>query len=134
MITLGMAYGTGSVMAKTIAERNDIPLTYLEHLLMALRKADLIQAIRGQKGGYILSRPPLEINLYELINALEGSIKLTDCPSGTGCCGAPESCAAYETWTKATNALREAFEKESLHDLVERHKAKMFEAAYTFSI
>ncbi len=64
-----------------IAERDGLPLAYLEHLVARLRKAGLIESRRGSRGGYMLARAPQEITMAEVVEALEGSIAPIECIS-----------------------------------------------------
>src|ERR1700716_510941 len=64
-----------------IAERDGLPLAYLEHLVARLRKAGLIDSRRGARGGYMLARPSTEITMAEVVEALEGSIAPIECIS-----------------------------------------------------
>src|ERR1700730_15083208 len=62
-----------------IAERDGLPLAYLDHLVARLRKAGLIDSRRGARGGYMLARPAGEITMAEVVEALEGSIGPIQC-------------------------------------------------------
>ena len=62
------------VKGELIAEAQDIPLQFLEHILLELKHARLIQARRGAKGGYWLARPPAEITVADVIRAVEGPL------------------------------------------------------------
>ncbi len=64
-----------------IAEHDGLPLAYLEHLVARLRKAGLVDSRRGSRGGYLLARPPSEITMAEVVEALEGSIAPIECIS-----------------------------------------------------
>lgn len=64
-----------------IAERDGMPLAYLEHLVARLRKAGLIDSRRGSRGGYLLGRPAEQITMAEVVEALEGSIAPIECIS-----------------------------------------------------
>ena len=61
--------------AKEIAERQQIPVRTLEEVLQELRKAGLIEAQRGPRGGYTLARHPREISLSQIVRALEGPVE-----------------------------------------------------------
>ena len=66
-------YGRGErVQAKEIAERQGIPLRYLEEVLQDLRRAGLVRAIRGPRGGYVLARASEEITVGDVMRALGG--------------------------------------------------------------
>jgi Rrf2 family protein len=62
------------VKGERLAEAQEIPLQFLEHILLELKHARLVQARRGAKGGYWLARPPEEITLADVIRAVEGPL------------------------------------------------------------
>jgi Rrf2 family transcriptional regulator, iron-sulfur cluster assembly transcription factor len=66
----------GPTQARDIARRQDVPLRYLEQIFQELRRANLVDAKRGPKGGYFLSRQPEEITLGDVIRAVQGPIDL----------------------------------------------------------
>jgi Rrf2 family transcriptional regulator, cysteine metabolism repressor len=71
MFTLAERYGQGSVTVKYIADEQDIPLRYLEQLLVKLRRDGLIRSIRGAHGGYLLVKEPKSTRIGEIITCLE---------------------------------------------------------------
>lgn len=134
MLALASEYGRGPIMVKEIADRQNLPATYLEQLMTLLRKANLVNATRGAKGGYVLSRPPSEITVAEVIETLEGQIELSECPSGAGCCGKPETCALRDLWEEGTQALTDVFGRVTLAKLVERQREKESAPVLMYSI
>ena len=72
----GDALGPTSV--RDIAERTGLPQPYLEQILLALKGAGLVRSKRGVGGGYVLARPPEEITLSEIVNAVDGPIVAGD--------------------------------------------------------
>ena len=56
---------------KVIASKQDIPIHFLEHILISLKKGGIIESIRGAKGGYALAKPVHEINLWDLYKSVE---------------------------------------------------------------
>jgi Rrf2 family protein len=68
------AAGDGPVKGERIAQAQDIPLKFLENILLELRHAGLVQSQRGAEGGYWLARPPEEIKLADVIRVVEGPL------------------------------------------------------------
>ena len=68
------AAGEGPTKGERIAEAQDIPLKFLENILLELRHNGLVQSQRGADGGYWLARPAAEITLAEVIRAVEGPL------------------------------------------------------------
>lgn len=73
-MALAESQGSGLMQTKDIAARQDIPLQFLEQIFNQLRKANIIQSVRGKYGGYKLARPANEITASEIIALLEGGI------------------------------------------------------------
>lgn len=134
MMALAQYQGPGPLMSRDIAEQQSLPATYLEQLMVQLRKAGLLNATRGAHGGYQLARPAAEITMAEIIEVLEGPLTLTDCPTLSGCNTVPDLCALYDIWHDAEEALMNVFRGISLADLVERQRAKASGDALTYSI
>ncbi len=124
VLALARAHGHGSTFLKDIVEREHLPGTYLEQLMVPLRKAGIVQGVRGARGGYTLSRPPAEITVLAIIEALEGPLNLAECPGGSGCCRKPEVCALQELWEEGTRSLSDLYQGISLAALLERQQAK----------
>jgi Rrf2 family protein len=124
MLALARAHGRGSVFLKDIVEREHLPGTYLEQLMGPLRKAGIVQGVRGARGGYTLSRAPAEIPVLAILEALEGPLNLAECPGGPGCCRQPGSCALQDLWAEGSRALGRVYQDLTLAELLERQQAK----------
>ena len=74
LFDLALHYGQGPVRSRDIAERQSIDENYLNQLLIQLRRAGLVQSMRGPQGGHLLARAPGDITLLEVLRALEGPI------------------------------------------------------------
>ena len=77
LLEMAQNYGNPPLNVKEIAARRNISPQYLEQLLNRLIKPGLILAVRGQKGGFVLARPPREIALVDVLEALEGPLALS---------------------------------------------------------
>lgn len=78
ILELALRFNSGQVQAKEIADRQQIPLKFLEQILIQLRNAGLVRSIRGASGGYLLARPPDEISLKDVVEAVEGELNIID--------------------------------------------------------
>ena len=78
LIDLAINSKTEQVALNSIAERNKISPQYLEQVFASLRKAGIVKSIKGSQGGYFLSRPPQEITVSSIIEALEGDYRIED--------------------------------------------------------
>ena len=87
-----------------VAERQSIPPSYLEQIFNNLRKANILSASRGPKGGFRLSRPSDEIMIGEIITAVEKRMDATQC-SGEGTCNSGSKCVAHNFWIELNDCL-----------------------------
>jgi Rrf2 family transcriptional regulator, cysteine metabolism repressor len=109
-----------------IAERDGMPLAYLEHLVARLRKAGLIDSRRGSRGGYLLGRAAEQITMAEVVEALEGSIAPIECISesadGSVVCSRESDpghvCPTKLLWTRVRFSIVRTLAETSLADLL----------------
>jgi Rrf2 family cysteine metabolism transcriptional repressor len=124
MLVLALHEGEEPVMTKEIAEKQSLPCSYLEQLMLTLRKAGLVHATRGAKGGYVLSRDPRQIILAEIVESLEGPLDIADCVDVPSCCFDPQSCALKDLFDEANEALRGVFANTTLAELADNQRSK----------
>lgn len=98
MIELAKDYGKGALQLKEVARRQGLSEKYLEHLFRFLRMGGLIRSIRGASGGFALSRPPKEISVLEVVQALEGPLDPVECVSNREICEKVDYCVTREVW------------------------------------
>ena len=124
LMDLALNGGSSPVPLKAIAQRQQISLTYLEHLVTPLIGAGIVRSVRGAKGGVALARPPKEIKLIEVIKLLEGSTAPTECINDPGVCPRSARCATRDVWSEVEDAINNVLEATTLEDLAERQKKK----------
>jgi Rrf2 family protein len=107
----------GPVKGEQLAEAQDIPLQFLEHILLDLKRAGIVRARRGAKGGYWLAKPADEVNLAEVIRAVEGPIAHVQSapPESISYRGSAEG--LQEVWIAVRASLREVLENVTLGQL-----------------
>jgi Rrf2 family protein len=109
--------GEDPVKGEKIAEAQNIPLQFLEHILLELKHARLVRARRGARGGYWLAKPPEEIPLADVIRAVEGPLaNIQDlAPEATKYPGNSERLS--EVWIAVRASLRRVLENVTVADL-----------------
>jgi Rrf2 family protein len=115
---LAAAGDSGPVKGERLAEAQDIPLQFLEHILLELKHAGIVRARRGAKGGYWLARPADDITIAEVVRAVEGPIAHVQ--------SSPPEMIEYrgnaqhlqEVWIAVRASLRQVVEQVTLADLV----------------
>jgi len=129
MIELARRGGEGNgdpVPLAEIAEHDELPLAYLEHLVARLRRAGLVTSRRGAHGGYLLARPPQEITMAEVVEALEGSIAPIECISegadGRVVCSRESDpdhvCPTKLLWTRVRAQIVSTLTQTTLYELI----------------
>ena len=110
------------VPARQIAERQQIPLRFLEQQLGALSKAGLVESFRGAGGGCRLSRSPEQITMAQIADAIEGQIFPMFClePSDHTCFQ-DSRCGLQGFWADVAGAVQEVFRKTTVADLAARY-------------
>jgi Rrf2 family protein len=73
-LDMALQNGTGPIQAKAIARRQAIPVRFLEQVLHAMKRAGIVDSLRGAHGGYILNKRPDEVSLAEIVEALDGQL------------------------------------------------------------
>jgi Rrf2 family transcriptional regulator, cysteine metabolism repressor len=118
MIDLACNYGRGPVSAREISERRGIPARFLEQLFVSLRRAGIVTAVRGARGGFELAKDPVEVTVLDIVEALEGPLASNVCDAERDvACARSSACAASSVWSRATAALRDVFGTTTLAEL-----------------
>lgn len=128
LLELGSIHSQGGMLqVGEIAKRQAIPDRYLEQMLTTLRRAGILRSIRGPKGGYQLARPPADIRISEVIDALEG--ERASPPPGER--NTPEYRVLISLADRLEQARRLVLETSTLQDLLDqRDKLAQAQAMY----
>lgn len=108
------------VPLSAIADSQDISRKYLEQLVAALRRAELIGSRKGVHGGYYLIKEPKDISLWEVFCTLEGRSPLVDCVPNPEICERAGVCTTRSIWELLEFKLQEFWESFTLQDLLVR--------------
>jgi Rrf2 family protein len=120
MLDLALHADEGPVRLGDIAERQCIAVKYLEQIIIPLKKANYISSVRGPKGGHMLAKPPEEITVGEIVELLEGGLKLTGCVRKPAVCDRSDKCVMRFVWQEATEAIRERLDAITFRELINR--------------
>lgn len=124
MMDLALHAKLDRISLMDIAERQNISFAYLEQLFGNLRKAGLVQSVRGAKGGYMLARDDKEISLADILVAADEQINLA-CGGGRSC-NDLDPCLTHNLWTNLSQEFFEFLNDKKLSDLVRtRHVQTM---------
>ncbi len=125
-----IAYNTTGlpVQVKDVAERQQIPIKYLEQIFHKLKKADFIKSERGPGGGYVLTKDPSEITVGNIIQAVQEHTDLVACVCESAADGNPcvreDQCVTRSVWKEAARQITEYFNSVTIADLCKDAKNK----------
>lgn len=133
ILALSLHSGRGPLQVKSIAQRERIPVRFLEQVMNVLKRRGLVESIRGPHGGYLLTKSPDQILLGEVLQAIEGplvSIESAESASHRKNASFPASSAGEienrvlkEVWAEANSSLETFLNSISFKDLCDRKKA-----------
>ncbi len=120
IVDLAENYGHGPLQLNVIAARQDISLKYLEQLMTILKSAGFVRSIRGAKGGYILAKPPNQIKLNDIFNALEGRVTTVECVEDKSRCLRAIDCVTRQLWVQVQDAIENVLRSMTLQELADK--------------
>lgn len=118
MVDLAQHEGQGPVPLATIAERQEISLSYLEQLFARLRRAGLVVSSRGPGGGYRLAKPIEEITIAAIVDAVDETIDTTRC-GGKENCHHDQICATHHLWENLNTKIYDYLASVTLAQVVD---------------
>ena len=118
MYEIAKAGSIGPVTIKEISEKQDVSVAYLEQILNKLRKAGIIQSVKGPGGGYMLAREPEKISIGQILKELEGPVAITSCLDPSEGCVRVDSCVTHLLWKALGDNIERFLDSMSLLDLL----------------
>ena len=117
MVDLAMNAQNNAVKLNAISERQKISLSHLEQLFSKLRRAGLVESVRGPGGGYVLGKPAGEINIAQIITAAEDRLDATQC-SGKADCHGGAPCITHHLWESLNHTIHNHLSSVTLAHLI----------------
>src|SRR3989338_6044675 len=103
ILDLALHYGNGVVTIHEIAKRADIPIKFLEQVLLDLKKGGFVESRRGKVGGYFLAKPPAKIKLGDVVKFIDGPIEPIACiERGYSGCNDLYRCVFRKVWQEVS--------------------------------
>ena len=126
MVDIALEYGKGRISVNQLAERQGVSVPYLEQLIASLKKAGLVESVRGAAGGYTLARAPEEISVGEVLRALEGTPAILECVGVDGTeCENVCSCSARPLWLKLQQKIDDVLNTTTIKDMADDYAVQL---------
>ena len=103
--------------ATELAERAKLELPTVSKVLKPLAQAGLVDGFRGSQGGYRLAKAAAEINLYEVVEAMEGRLGMTECSGEHSQCEHEPHCGIQDHWQKINDVIASALKSVSIAEM-----------------
>ena len=129
MVALAVRYGNGAILLKDVARQEGISEKYLGQIIIPLKAGGLVISQRGAHGGYSLARPPEDITVRDVVEAIEGSIapvpcvdpaagaSVGECGENPGGCERATTCVATRVWQKLRDDIVQSLSSFTLAGL-----------------
>ena len=120
MIEISLHEASSGMLQKDISVSQEIPLKFLDSIITGLRNAGLIINYAGKRSGYILSRPPDEISVYDIYRAFEPELTLVNCACPGNECTRIDICPAKDYWAGLNSMVKNQMKSSTLDQIVKR--------------
>ncbi|WP_010243094.1 RrF2 family transcriptional regulator [Acetivibrio cellulolyticus] len=130
IVDLAIHSAEGHVNLKSISERCGMSEAYILQIFLILRRAGIVDSIRGAQGGYVLAKEPSEITVGDVLTALEGPLAPVACvvTEAEHTCERYGSCATRGFWESIMSALNDVANSITIADLVECYNESAFQS------
>jgi Rrf2 family protein len=124
MLEIALHHPRQPLHIREIASAQDIPVRYLEQILLLLKRAGYLRSKKGPNGGYYLAKDPAQISVAEVIRVMDGPLAPIDCVSVTAheVCPRESSCGLRWLWKEVRDSVAEILEKTTFKDLADKTK------------
>lgn len=121
MIDLAEHYDGNYISMKSVAERQEISLKYMEKILPPLVAAQLVEGVHGRGGGYRLTRKPEEYPIGEILRQTEGDLAPVSClECGAQQCARSAECRTLPLWEGLDKVINQYLNSVTLADLMQK--------------
>jgi Rrf2 family transcriptional regulator, cysteine metabolism repressor len=121
VLELALKFESGPVFLKDIGKSQNLSFKYLSQLIIPLKAAGIVKAIRGAYGGYCLAKKPADIRLSDIAKALEGSLHIINCIKNPSACKKYSNCASRFYWEELNNSICKSLEEITVKHILDRH-------------
>lgn len=106
---------------REISAHEGLPKQFLAKLLQALARAGVVGSLKGPGGGFALSQPPESVSLYQVVEAIDGTLRLDACVLGLAECSDAGRCGPCEHWAELRDSIKAYLDSTTVEDLRAHH-------------
>lgn len=133
ILDLSLHYPKRPVTIHDLANGADIPIKFLEQILLSLKRGKFVISKRGKVGGYLLARPPVKIKLGDVLRFIDGPIEPIICvDKDYNGCSDINRCVFREIWKRIAESDAKIIDSITFEDLVKKNKK--FSSTLTYQI
>jgi Rrf2 family iron-sulfur cluster assembly transcriptional regulator len=118
MLDVALFSGSNPVNLAAVSDRQQISLSYLEQLFGKLRRAGLVDSVRGPGGGYVLAQSARKITVANIVSAVDEDMDARQCEGREDCVDGGQRCMTHDLWSTLNQKMFDYLESVSLSDLV----------------
>ncbi|MGE5893753.1 MAG: RrF2 family transcriptional regulator [bacterium] len=126
MYEIALGYPESPVNIRTISEKQEVSVPYLEQILNKLKHAGLIRSIKGPGGGYVLRESPEKVTIGSILKELEGPVAITSCLDPEEGCIRVDGCVTHLLWKALGQQIELFLNTITLKDLVKGNRLEDF--------
>lgn len=129
VLYLASSYYNRPVSIKTIAQEEDISPEFLEQIFFKLKKAGIIESLRGPGGGFMLKMKPADISIKDIFEALEESTSITPCAIeiSSKSCNRENHCMVQNVWKELSKQINDYLSTVTIKSILEDNGKKFYE-------
>jgi len=121
------------IRVQDIAQRQGIPMKFLFQIMQILKRVDIVRSRRGTEGGYVLTRPPSQITVGDVIRAMSGPFVQLSCQESGNLadnCGKQDICQFRPIWVEVDRAIGSILNNVTFEELVRRSRISQRQLMY----
>jgi len=122
MVELALEKNRKGIFQKEISKNQDISIKYLDQIIASLKASGLMENAGGRRSGYVLTRKPEEISVYDIYKAFESDLRIIDCLGSNSTCSKENQCAAQGFWTGLNEHILNYLKSETLDNLAAKQE------------
>lgn len=121
LVDLAAQREVSPISLSSVAERQNLSLNYMEQVFGTLRKAGIVNSVKGPSGGYMLARKADVITVKEVLETLEGTFSIVDGERGEAQRDPVQMAIESLVWSQIDKHVNEFLEQKTIQDIVEEH-------------